>query len=337
MVQVTCSIAAVAKNEGGFLLEWIAHHLAVGFDKIFIATNDCDDGSDLILEEVSRLFPVFHIDNSQNRNPEFSIQRNGVQRCLAHPEMQNQDWVLHIDLDEFLDMDDQFATVQQLIAAYPRADALMLFWKMFGDNGKRFWDGGSVLDTFQKAATAPKENIAKCFVKRAAFGDIAAHAPKSPKKPRPRKSVILSTRKDRFHHRRTKAPNDQLGVRLISGAPTWDYARINHYMHKSQDLVKVVRSFRGDADDSTEKAEIKRIVGSRRYKRFNANNRVDLSIQKFRDARLDYLNKMMDVPSIRKLHYDAQRWTQDRLLQVMRTQHDDAPPSSPQPLRLAAE
>src|SRR5699024_4672828 len=37
------------RDEGPFALEFVAHHRAIGFDRIFIASNDCRDGTDLLL------------------------------------------------------------------------------------------------------------------------------------------------------------------------------------------------------------------------------------------------------------------------------------------------
>ena len=40
-----CLLSAV-KNEGPDLLEWLAWHRMIGFDRIVIFSNDCSDGSD---------------------------------------------------------------------------------------------------------------------------------------------------------------------------------------------------------------------------------------------------------------------------------------------------
>ena len=37
------------KNEGAFLLEWIAYHKVIGFSNIVVLSNDCEDGSDEFL------------------------------------------------------------------------------------------------------------------------------------------------------------------------------------------------------------------------------------------------------------------------------------------------
>ena len=38
------------RDEGPFALEFVAHHRAIGFDRLFIASNDCRDGTDLLLD-----------------------------------------------------------------------------------------------------------------------------------------------------------------------------------------------------------------------------------------------------------------------------------------------
>ena len=38
------------KDEGPFVLEFVAHHRVLGFDAIHIASNDCTDGTDLLLD-----------------------------------------------------------------------------------------------------------------------------------------------------------------------------------------------------------------------------------------------------------------------------------------------
>ena len=38
------------KNEGPYILEWLAYHRIVGFEDFLIYTNDCEDGTTEILE-----------------------------------------------------------------------------------------------------------------------------------------------------------------------------------------------------------------------------------------------------------------------------------------------
>ena len=45
-------IVTPMKNEGPFILEWVAHNLAIGADEIAIFSNDCTDGSDALLDRL---------------------------------------------------------------------------------------------------------------------------------------------------------------------------------------------------------------------------------------------------------------------------------------------
>ena len=45
-------IVTTQKNEGAFLLEWLAHHKSIGFDDILVLSNDCSDGNDTMLDRL---------------------------------------------------------------------------------------------------------------------------------------------------------------------------------------------------------------------------------------------------------------------------------------------
>ena len=53
-------LVATAKNEGPFLLEWVAHHLAIGFTDLVVYTNDCSDGTDDMLIRLEELGLAHH-------------------------------------------------------------------------------------------------------------------------------------------------------------------------------------------------------------------------------------------------------------------------------------
>ena len=49
------SILSTMKNEGPFILEWVAHHKALGFDNIVVCTNDCEDPTVEILKYLEKM------------------------------------------------------------------------------------------------------------------------------------------------------------------------------------------------------------------------------------------------------------------------------------------
>jgi hypothetical protein len=46
----TITLVATMRNEGPFLLEWVAYHRLIGFNDVLICTNDCVDGSPELLD-----------------------------------------------------------------------------------------------------------------------------------------------------------------------------------------------------------------------------------------------------------------------------------------------
>jgi hypothetical protein len=51
------------RNEAAFLLEWLAHHRAVGFTDFLVFSNDCQDGTDRMLDRLDALGHLTHLRN----------------------------------------------------------------------------------------------------------------------------------------------------------------------------------------------------------------------------------------------------------------------------------
>ena len=51
------------KDEGPFILEWIAHHRAIGFEQIIVFTNDCTDGTVRLLKSLEEQGYCTHRNN----------------------------------------------------------------------------------------------------------------------------------------------------------------------------------------------------------------------------------------------------------------------------------
>jgi len=58
-------ILTTLKNEGAFLLDWVAYNLALGFDHFLIFTNDCSDGTDEMAQRLAELGLATHIPNGE--------------------------------------------------------------------------------------------------------------------------------------------------------------------------------------------------------------------------------------------------------------------------------
>ena len=121
------------KNEGAFLLEWLAHHRAAGFTDFLVYSNDCDDGTDAMLERLAHLGWLVHEPNPgpHAQGPQWDM----LKAAQKHPLTQAADWVAVLDIDEFVNIHAGGRTLGDLVAAVPDADAITLTWRLFGNNG----------------------------------------------------------------------------------------------------------------------------------------------------------------------------------------------------------
>jgi hypothetical protein len=74
------------RNECLFALEWVAYHRAIGFDDMFVCTNDCDDGTDEMMDRLQALGLVHHIGNEDRRRSRAATVRGQARAgASAHP------------------------------------------------------------------------------------------------------------------------------------------------------------------------------------------------------------------------------------------------------------
>ncbi|GHC10162.1 hypothetical protein GCM10007291_03280 [Gemmobacter nanjingensis] len=140
------------KNEGAFLLEWLAHHRAVGFTDFLVFSNDCEDGTDAMLDRLHALGWLTHV-----RNPgpwEEGPQWAALKAADRHPLKAQADWVMFLDVDEFVNIHTGDRTLSALLAALPEATAIPLTWRMFGNCGVIGPLEGRVTESFTHAAPA---------------------------------------------------------------------------------------------------------------------------------------------------------------------------------------
>ena len=144
---ITC-----VKNEAAFLLEWLAHHRAVGFTDFLIYSNDCSDGTDTMLDRLQDLGWLTHIrnDGPHEKGPQWAMLKDAEQQPLTFAAA----WVMVLDVDEFVNIHAGRKTLADLLAALPDADAITLTWRLFGNGGAVDMRDAPVTTSFTLAAPA---------------------------------------------------------------------------------------------------------------------------------------------------------------------------------------
>ena len=140
------------RNEGAFLLEWLAHHRACGLSDFLVFSNDCDDGTDAMLDRLQAIGWLTHLPNP--RPYRGGPQWTALKRADRHPLVLNADWLITLDMDEFINIHVGNRTIPALLAALPNATAIPLTWRVFGNAGVVALTDAPVTETFTRAAPA---------------------------------------------------------------------------------------------------------------------------------------------------------------------------------------
>ena len=121
------------RNEGAFLLDWLAHHRATGFTDFLVFSNDCSDGTDLILDRLDAMGWLTHVRQTGpfSEGPQWAA----LKAANDHPLVTRARWVMVLDIDEFVNIHTGDHTLPALLAALPTATAIPLTWRLFGNGG----------------------------------------------------------------------------------------------------------------------------------------------------------------------------------------------------------
>ncbi|MDZ4135822.1 MAG: glycosyltransferase family 2 protein, partial [Paracoccaceae bacterium] len=176
------------RNEAAFLLEWLAHHRACGFTDFLVFSNDCTDGTDLMLDRLATMGWLTHIRN-QGPHPQ-GPQWAALKAADRHPLKAAADWILFFDIDEFVNIHAGNRTLPALLATLPEATAITLTWRLFGNAGVIGYTDAPVTQVFTRAAPALlywpwRAMLFKTLFRNdGSYGKLGVHRPRNPDKTR---------------------------------------------------------------------------------------------------------------------------------------------------------
>ena len=175
------SVGATVKDEGPFLLSWLAWQKMLGFDDVVFVHNDTTDHSVEMLERLAAA--GFCHEQVHVPKPKQAPVRSGLIALLDHPVLAETDWFFLCDVDEYLIPHEGNGTVQGLIGdLHERFRGLSVQWKCFGTSGIEDWRDDPLPWMFTRAAAEkdPANKFYKSFAYRPAenFGMLSAHEPR---------------------------------------------------------------------------------------------------------------------------------------------------------------
>jgi hypothetical protein len=174
-------LVATAKNEAPYFLEWVAHHLELGFTDIVIFQNDSDD---LTHETLSTLRKLGAIQYFYNRAGLGRHQVRAYERAGTMEEYKSADWAMALDMDEFLVVKTGDGRLSDLFAACPESDIFHLNWRVFGTSGHETPNSDLVTDRFTMAnyqlGMEDHFGAYKCLFRPSQFKRAGIHRPYLP-------------------------------------------------------------------------------------------------------------------------------------------------------------
>lgn len=246
------------KDEGPGLIEFIAHHRIMGFDMHHFASNDCSDGTDLLLDALAAHGVVTHTPNPLLPGDE--PQPMAYRRIRAAHDIDQADWIMVLDADEFLLVNAGAGRVQDLTGlAGPEIDLISLNSLCFGTNDDPGWQPGLVTAQFTRRLPQvhPRNAPLKSLTRgRGRFAGLHNHNPvnflggRRPVRALLGSGEVIEVRETgrMVKHFRQRAP----------GETSHRIAFYNHYPIKSMEGF-IQRHARGRGDDA---------VGTRRPDRY---------------------------------------------------------------------
>ena len=140
------------KNEGCFILEWIAYHLSIGVTHFLVYTNDCDDPTNEILDRLQALGHVTRLDNPFDRAAGQKPQRGALNDAATRAEVILADWVGVIDVDEFVNIHVGDGTFGALLSAAHDPNVISMTWRFFGNAGMHGFEDRWQTEQFTRCA-----------------------------------------------------------------------------------------------------------------------------------------------------------------------------------------
>lgn len=309
---VTCM-----KNEGAFLLEWLAHHKAVGVTDFLVLSNDCDDGTDDMLERLQDLHELTHIRN-EGPYDQGGIQWTGFKRADKHPLVRNSDWLITLDVDEFINIHTGDHTLDALFAALPDADAIPMTWRLFGNDGVVEYRDDRITDQFTKAAPITMTWPWRAFMFKTLYRNSGAYKKLGVHRPRaPVDGKVELTRWFDGNGRELDAGFQRNRIFSAFDRPNYGLVQLNHYPLGAMESY-ILKCDRGRVNRSN------RPIGMDYWCERNWSVESDLSIQRTSQPRQEYLANLMDDPQLAKLHRAAVQWRKHRFDELMQTEENRA-------------
>ena len=145
-------LISAVRNEGPFLLEWVAYHRVIGFDLILVYFDNSVDGTQDLAAALGAVDGIICIENSGGGGH----RKRAYDDAISRDDVRGAGWVMALDCNEFLNLRIGEGQVDDLTDTFDAADAISVCWRLFGHAGFTEFEDSPILPRFDRAAPATR-------------------------------------------------------------------------------------------------------------------------------------------------------------------------------------
>lgn len=291
------------KNEGPYVLEWVAYHRLIGVTDITVFSNDCEDGTDAILDRLDVMGVLRHLPN-----PAFLLKERGkwhwqaIRYVNKMARFRDADWRMSFDADEFVHVKVGEGRLTDLFEALPDAQVIAMNQLSFGAGRHERIDDQLQIERFTRSApldqvAGQKRRGVKCLTRAdAAPRKIGNHTP----------AFWPGTAKDvTYVNGSGRRLDTDLLERRVKGFEMadvgYDLVQLNHYALRSLDsyLVKVARGNANHAEQTYE---------AHYWNLYDQTARPDDGLSHWAGRVSEQMQDWLQDAELRRLHETAIQW-----------------------------
>ncbi|MGB3409104.1 MAG: glycosyltransferase family 2 protein [Jannaschia sp.] len=290
------AIITCMKNEGPFILEWIAYHRAIGVDDFLVYTNDCTDGTDTLLDLLQGQGVVQHRENPFRTMVDMKPQHAALAAAEEEAILDRAGWAICMDVDEFLNIHAGDGTLRALYAAVGDANMISATWRLFGNSDLRTFEDLPTPARFDRCAPHVIRKPHQAWGFKTLFRNIGIYKKMGVHRPKGLRPDLWE-QVSWVNGSGAEMPREMLRTGWRSTLETYGYdlVSLNHYAVRDAESFLVKRD-RGRVN------HVERDQGLGYWFRMNNNAERDTSIQRMLPALEAELSRLKALPGVGAQH-----------------------------------
>ncbi len=308
------------KNEAPFILEWVAYHRLIGVNDILVFSNDCTDGTDLMLERLDEMGLLRHYPNPcmamQKPKPHLQV----IRYINSSERLRRSDWVVSLDVDEFIRVNAGKGHLHDLFNAVQDANMICMNQLNFGHGGVETFEDELLMQQFEYCwdySSPYHRRINRRGVKTITHASANARAWHN------HSPVFSREHAGKVHcvNGNGTQLNDENFLKDIKSlqAPKYgfDLVQLNHYALRARDTF-LLKVHRGNANHANEDKSADEMLSDQMayWRRYDNNHQYDTRISPMVADVAAARDELLKDPELRQLHETAVSIAQDRIAEM---------------------